>query len=102
MSAPMLALRWSTAAAPHGIVSVGTTSNSTANFPPPYPELKVRMLKAEALKALLYVCVAWTMLKKHYAKLRTVHHDLLLRVNGVCKKSTDHGLSYRAALETTG
>lgn len=60
------------------------------------------MLEAEVVKALLYVCVAWTMLKKNYAKLRTVQHDLLLRANGVCKRSTDHELSYRAALETTG
>ena len=42
--------------------------------------LKTRMLKGEAIEALLYGCSTWTLHQEHYAKLRTVHHRVLLRV----------------------
>ena len=45
--------------------------------------LKTRMLKAEAIEALLYGCSTWTLRQEHYAKLRTVHHHrILLRIIG--------------------
>ena len=36
--------------------------------------LKSRMVKAEAIEALLCGCSTWTLCQEHYAKLRTVHH----------------------------
>ena len=44
--------------------------------------LKSRMLKAEAIKALLYGCMTWATRNAHYRKLRTMDHKLLLRVIG--------------------
>ena len=44
--------------------------------------LKTRMLKAEAIETLLYGCSTWTLPQEHYAKLRTVHHRVLLRSSG--------------------
>ena len=44
--------------------------------------LKTRMVKAEAIEALLYGCNTWTLRQEHYAKLRTVHHRVLLRIIG--------------------
>ena len=44
--------------------------------------LKTRMVKAEAIEALLYGCSTWTLRQEHYAKLRTVHHRVLLRIIG--------------------
>lgn len=41
--------------------------------------LKVRVfLKAEVIETLLYGCVTWTLSAKHYAKLPTAHHQVLL------------------------
>ena len=37
-------------------------------------DLKARMTKAEAVEALLYGSVTWTLPQEHYKKLRTVHH----------------------------
>ena len=42
--------------------------------------LKTRMVKAEAIEALMYGCSTWTLYQAHYAKLRTVHHRVLLRI----------------------
>ena len=50
-------------------------------------QLKVRMLKAEVLETLLYGCMTWTLGQEHYAKLRTVHHQLLLRTIGSSQPS---------------
>ena len=50
------------------------------------PPLKTRMVKAEATKALLYECSTWTLRQEHYAKLRTVHHRVLLRIIGAQRK----------------
>ena len=65
--------------------------------------LKSRMIKAETIKALLYGCSTWTLRQEHYAKLRTVHHRVLLRIVGAQRKRPDHRMtSYNRALEITG
>ena len=52
--------------------------------------IKTRMVKAEAIEALLYGCSTWTLRQEHYAKLRTVHHRVLLRILGAQRKRPDH------------
>ena len=65
--------------------------------------LKVRMLQAEVLEALLYGCSTWTLLTREYGLLRTQHHRLLLRCVGFRKSQrSDHLLSYAATLAMTG
>ena len=65
--------------------------------------LKTRMVKAEAIEALLYGCSTWTLRQEHYAKLRTVHHRVLLRIIAAQRKRPDHRMtSYNLALEITG
>ena len=65
--------------------------------------LKTRMVKAEAIEALLYGCSTWTLRQEHYAKLRTVHHRVLLCIIGAQRKRPDHRMtSYNRALEITG
>ena len=49
--------------------------------------LKARMVRSEVVEALLYGCATWTSLKGHYAKLRTTHHRMLLRILGAWCKS---------------
>ena len=64
--------------------------------------LKTRIVKAEAIEALLYGCSTWTLRQEHYAKLRTVHHRFLLRIIGAQRKRPDHRMtSYNRALEIT-
>ena len=64
--------------------------------------LKTRMVKAEAIEALLYGCSTWTLRQEHYAKLRTVHHRVLLRIIWAQRKRPDHRMtSYNRALEIT-
>ena len=64
--------------------------------------LKTRMVKAEAIEALLYGCSTWTLRQEHYAKLRTVHHRVLLCIIGAQRKRPDHRMtSYHRALEIT-
>ena len=61
--------------------------------------LKTRMGKAEAIETLLYGCSTWALRQEHYAKLRTVHHRVLLRIIGVRRKRPDHPtISYICAL----
>ena len=61
--------------------------------------LKIRMVKAEAVEALLYGCVTWT---TDYRKLRTIHHRVLLRIIGARRRRSDHRvLSSNRALELT-
>ena len=55
--------------------------------------LKTRMVKAEAIKALLYGCSTWTVRQKHYPKLRTVHQRVLLRIIGAQRKRPDHRMT---------
>ena len=65
--------------------------------------LKVRMLKAELIETLLFGCVTWTLRVEYFAKLRTAHHLVLLRVIGFQRRlRTDHTtLSYAKALKMT-
>ena len=65
--------------------------------------LKTLKVKAEVIEALLYECSTWTLRQEHYAKLRTVHHRVLLRIIGAQGNGPDHGMaSYNRALEITG
>ena len=65
--------------------------------------LKTRMVKAEAIEALLYGYSTWTLRQEHYFKLRTVHHRVLLRIIGAHRKRPDHRMtSYNRALKITG
>ena len=66
--------------------------------------LETRMVKAEAIEALLYGYSTWTLRQEHYAKLRTVHHRVLLRIIGAQRKRpSDHWMtSYNRTLEITG
>ena len=65
--------------------------------------LKVRMLKAEVIGTLLYGCVTWTLSAPHFARPRSVHHQLLLQVIGFQRRQrTDYTiLSYAKALKKT-
>ena len=64
--------------------------------------LKTRMVKAESTEVLLFGCSTWTLRQEHYAKLRTVHHQILLRIIGAQRKRPDHRMtSYNRALEIT-
>ena len=61
---------------------------------------KVRLLKTEVMETLMYGCVTWTLGSEHSAKLRTAHHNLLLRVIGFQRRQrTDHRMSYAKALK---
>ena len=60
------------------------------------------MVRSEVVEALLYGCATWTSLKGHYAKLRTTHHRMLLRILGACCKSPNKRiLSYKDTLQRT-
>ena len=65
--------------------------------------LKTRQVKAEVIEALLCEFSTWTLRQEHYAKLRTVHHRVLLCIIGAQRKRPDHRMtSYNRALEITG
>ena len=60
------------------------------------------MVEAEAIEALLYGCSTWTLRQEHYAKLRTVRHQVLLRIIGAQRKGLDHRMTlYNRAHEIT-
>ena len=63
--------------------------------------LKVRMLMAEVIETLLYGCVTWTLSAQHFARLRSAHHQYLLRVIGFQRRqNTDYTtLSYAKTLK---
>ena len=64
--------------------------------------LKVRIVRSEVGEALLYGCATWTSLKGHYAKLRTTHHRMLLRILGAwCKSPNKRILLYKDTLQRT-
>ena len=64
--------------------------------------LKTRMVKIEAIEALLYGCSTWTVRQEYYDKLRTVHYRVLLRIIGTQRKRLDHRMIlYNRALEIT-
>ena len=65
--------------------------------------LKVGLLRAEAMEALLYGCMTWAPRREHYRLLRRTHHRLLLRVIGYRReRGTYRQLSYAQALKKTG
>ena len=65
--------------------------------------LKVRLLRAEAMEALLYACMTWAPYRDHYRLLRRTHHRLLLRVIGYRReRGTHRQLSYAQARKKTG
>ena len=64
--------------------------------------LKIRMLKAEVIETLSYGCVTWTIGAELFAKLRTVHHQILLWVIGFQRRQrADYTLSYAEVLRNT-
>ena len=65
--------------------------------------LKVRLLRVEAMEALLYGCMTWAPRREHYRLLRRTHHRLLLRVIGYRReRGTYRQLSYAQAPKKTG
>ena len=66
--------------------------------------LKTRLVKTEAIEALPYRCSTWTLRQKHFSKLRTVHHRVLLRIIEARRQRPDHHRMtlYNRALEITG
>ena len=48
--------------------------------------LKTRIVKAEEIEASLYGCSTWTLRQEYYAKPRTVHHLVFLRIIGAQRK----------------
>ena len=66
-------------------------------------KLEVRLLRAEAMEALLYGCMTWAPRRDHYRLLRRIHHRLLLRVIGYRReRGTYRQLSYAQALKRLG
>ena len=65
-------------------------------------ELKIRMLRAEVLEAMLYGCVAWSPRAYHYDTLRRAHHRFLTRCIGSRKHNrADHPIFYLDTLIKT-
>ena len=65
--------------------------------------LKIRLLIAEAMEALLYGCMTWVPRHDHYRLLMRTHHRLLLRVIGYRReRGTYRRLSYAQALKKNG
>ena len=76
---------------------------STEHRPSTPLRLKARLLKAEAMEALLYGCMTWAPRNAHYRQLRTTHHKLLPRVIGYRRvHGTYRKMSYSKALKKTG
>ena len=63
--------------------------------------VNVCMLKAEVIGTLLYDRVTWTLSAQHFARLRSAHHQYLLRVIGFQRRqNTDYTtLSYAKTLK---
>ena len=65
--------------------------------------LKVRLLRVEAMEALLYGCMARAPRCDHYRLLRRTHHRPFLRVIGYRReRGTNQQLLYAQALKKTG
>ena len=61
---------------------------------------KVRLLKTEVMETLLYGCMTLALGLERFAKLRTAHHNLLLRIIGVQRRQrTKDRMSYAKALK---
>ena len=66
-------------------------------------ELEIRMLRAEVLETMLYLCVTWSPRACHYDTLRRAHHRFLIRCIGWRKHNrADHPISYLYTLVKTG
>ena len=66
-------------------------------------ELKIRMLRAEVLKTMLYGCVTWSPRACHHDTLRRAYHRFLTRCIGWRKHNrADHPISYLDTLIKTG
>ena len=64
--------------------------------------LMVRLLNAEVIETLLYVCMTWSRNKPVYERLRRVHYSMILRCLGWRKRTRDdHTLSYADPLAKT-
>ena len=59
--------------------------------------LKVRLLRAEAMEAVLYGCMTWAPRRDHYRLLRRTHHRLLLELSGTAASAapTDSFRTFR-------
>ena len=65
-------------------------------------ELKIRMVRAEVLKTILYGCVPWSPCAYHYDTLRRAHHRFLTLCIGWRKHSrAKHPISYLDTLIKT-
>ena len=56
--------------------------------------LTLSMLKAEVMETLPHGCVAWTLGKDQFGKLRTAHHKFLLRIVGSQRRQRTDLMSY--------
>ena len=66
-------------------------------------EPKLRMLRAEVLKTMMYGCVAWSPRACHYDTLRRAHYRFLARCIGWRKHNRAvHPISYLDTLTKTG
>ena len=78
----------------HQAVPAGALRPTESSVLPQDPNGKGRVL--------LYQCSTWTLRQEHYAKLRIVHHRVLLRIIRAQHKRPDHRMtSYNRALEVT-
>ena len=78
-------------------------STELFNRPSAPLRLKARLLKEEAMEALLYGCMTWAPRNAHYRQLRMTHHKLLLRVIGYRRvQGTCRNMSYAKSLKKTG
>ena len=58
------------------------------------------MVKAEAIENHLYGCSTWTLFQEYYAKLRIVHHRVLISIIGAQRQRLEHRMtSYNRARE---
>ena len=82
---------------------LGMLSTELFDRPSAPLRLKARLLKAEAMEALLYGCMTWAPRNAHYRQVRTTHHKLLLRVIEYRRvHGTHRNMSYAKALKETG
>ena len=65
-------------------------------------ELKIRMLRAEVLRTMLYGCVTWSPRTCHYDTLRRAHYSFLTRCIGWrTNNHTEYPISYLDTLMET-
>lgn len=66
-------------------------------------KLKIRMLTAEDVETILYVCVTWSLRSCRYDAPRRAHHNLLTRcIVWRKRKCTDHPISSLETLVNSG